>query len=72
MRIHVLSVINWLGYIFAVIATIVLAGLWFALVIAKPYQVARGRNEISVPAPMALVQARRRSAADVQQGAGYP
>jgi len=46
---NVLADINWLGFVIALVASIVLAGVWFVAVIAKPYLVALGRE--NEPAP---------------------
>jgi hypothetical protein len=45
----VLGDINWLGFALAAVVSIGLAGLWFAVVVAKPYLVALGRE--NEPAP---------------------
>ena len=45
----VLGDINWLGFALAAIVSIGLAGLWFAVVIAKPYLVALGREDAPAP-----------------------
>lgn len=46
---NVLADINWLSFAIALAVSIVLAGVWFAAVIAKPYLVALGRE--NEPAP---------------------
>ncbi|KRB78166.1 hypothetical protein ASE01_08410 [Nocardioides sp. Root190] len=46
---NVLADINWLSFAVALAVSIVLAGVWFAAVIAKPYLVALGRE--NEPAP---------------------
>lgn len=46
---NVLADINWLGFAIALVVSVVLAGVWFAVVIAKPYLVALGRE--AEPAP---------------------
>lgn len=45
----VLADINWLGFALAAVVSIGLAGLWFAVVIAKPYLVALGREDAPAP-----------------------
>jgi hypothetical protein len=44
-----LTDISWLGFAVSAVASIVLAGVWFAVVVAKPYAVALGR--VDAPAP---------------------
>ncbi|WP_229052343.1 DUF1761 domain-containing protein [Aeromicrobium sp. Leaf350] len=46
----VLSDLSWLGFALATLASIALAGLWFPVLIAKPYVVALGREEAPAPA----------------------
>jgi hypothetical protein len=46
---NVLADIDWLAFAIAAVVSIVLAGLWFAVVVAKPYAVALGR--VGAPAP---------------------
>ncbi|SDD62997.1 DUF1761 domain-containing protein [Nocardioides lianchengensis] len=46
---NVLGDLNWLAVVIVAVASIVLAGLWFAVVIVKPYAVALGR--VGQPAP---------------------
>jgi hypothetical protein len=46
---NVLSDIDWIAFAVATIVSILLAGVWFAVVIAKPYLVALGRE--GEPAP---------------------
>lgn len=41
----VLTQINWLAVIASTIVFTVLGGLWFAVVVAKPYAIALGRQE---------------------------
>ncbi|MFD6288408.1 DUF1761 domain-containing protein [Streptomyces sp. NPDC060205] len=53
----VLADINWLAVVIAAVASIVLAGLWFAVVIAKPYAVALGREGAPAPAQTAVTAA---------------
>ncbi|MET9565478.1 DUF1761 domain-containing protein [Streptomyces tauricus] len=53
----VLTDINWLAVVIAAVASIVLAGLWFAVVIAKPYAVALGRAGAPAPAQTAVTAA---------------
>ncbi|WP_244932308.1 DUF1761 domain-containing protein [Nocardioides sp. W7] len=48
---NVLGDINWLACAIAAVASIALAGVWFAVVIVKPYAVALGRE--GAPAPEA-------------------
>ncbi|GAA1749248.1 DUF1761 domain-containing protein [Aeromicrobium alkaliterrae] len=46
----VLPDLSWTGFALATVASIALAGLWFAVVIAKPYLVALGRTADEPPA----------------------
>lgn len=46
---NVLADINWLGFVIALVVSVVFAGVWYAVVIAKPYLVALGRE--AEPAP---------------------
>lgn len=46
---NVLSDINWLSVVIAYVVSFALAGLWFAVLIVKPYAVALGR--VGQPAP---------------------
>lgn len=46
---NVLGDLNWLAVVIVAVASIVLAGLWFAVLIPKPYAVALGR--VGQPAP---------------------
>lgn len=46
---HVIDDLNWLSVALAFVAAFVLAGVYFALVIAKPYLIALGRE--GQPAP---------------------
>jgi hypothetical protein len=46
---NVLTDINWVAFAISAVASIVLAGLWFAVVIAKPYVVALGREDAGAP-----------------------
>jgi hypothetical protein len=41
---NVLTDLNWLGFVVASVIGLGLAALWFVVVIAKPYQVALGRE----------------------------
>ncbi|WP_395639879.1 DUF1761 domain-containing protein [Pseudolysinimonas sp.] len=54
---NVLSEINWLAVLAAVAASAVIGGVWFGVVVAKPYLVALGRqNEPATkPAPLTFV-----------------
>ena len=47
----VLDDINWLAFAIAAVASFLLAGAWFAVVIAKPYTVALGREGAPTPSP---------------------
>jgi hypothetical protein len=47
----VLTDLPWLAFAIAAVASIALAGLWFAVVIPKPYAVALGRVGQPAPAP---------------------
>ncbi len=47
----VLTQLNWIAIALAFVASAVLAGLYFAVVIAKPYVVALGREGAEKPAP---------------------
>jgi uncharacterized protein DUF1761 len=46
----VLADINWLALTIAVVASFLIAGVWFAAVIAKPYAAALGREDAPAPA----------------------
>ncbi|SEC57406.1 Protein of unknown function [Nocardioides exalbidus] len=46
---NVLTDINWIAFAISAVASIVLAGVWFAVLIVKPYAVALGR--VGAPAP---------------------
>lgn len=46
---NVLADINWLGFAIATVASLALGGVWFVVVIAKPYLVALGHE--GDPAP---------------------
>lgn len=52
----VLGDINWIAFAIAAVASIVLAGVWFAVVVAKPYAVSLGR-EGEAPPPVTAVSA---------------
>ncbi|MTD12601.1 DUF1761 family protein [Nakamurella sp. YIM 132087] len=52
---NVLGDINWLAVLVAAVVAVVLAGLWFGLVIAKAYPLALGRDA-SAPAPTGPVR----------------
>ncbi|MFJ9422134.1 DUF1761 domain-containing protein [Streptomyces sp. NPDC101249] len=47
----VLADINWAAFAIAAVASFLIAGVWFAVVIAKPYAVALGREGAQPPAP---------------------
>jgi hypothetical protein len=47
---NVLTDINWIAFAISAVVSIVLAGVWFAVVIAKPYVVALGREDAPAPA----------------------
>lgn len=49
----VLADIPWLAFAGAFVASVLLAGLWFAVVVPRPYAVALGR--VGEPAPAASV-----------------
>ena len=51
---NVLTDINWVAFAISALVSIVLAGLWFAVVVAKPYVVALGREEAPAPASGAV------------------
>lgn len=46
---NVLTDISWVAFAISAVASIVLAGLWFAVLIAKPYVVALGREDAGAP-----------------------
>ena len=46
---NVLTDINWLSVVLAAVASTVIGGVYFALLIAKPYVVALGREEAPAP-----------------------
>jgi hypothetical protein len=48
---NVLTDVSWIAVAISAVASIVLAGLWFAVVIAKPYVVALGRQDAPAPEP---------------------
>ncbi|GAA3532761.1 hypothetical protein AFL01nite_19240 [Aeromicrobium flavum] len=50
----VLGDINWIAVAIAAVASIVLAGVWFAVVIAKPYAVSLGREGQEAPPATAV------------------
>jgi hypothetical protein len=50
---NVLTDINWVAFAISAVVSIVLAGVWFAAVIVKPYAVALGR--VGAPAPESSV-----------------
>lgn len=47
---NVLTDINWIAFAISAVVSIVLAGLWFAVVVARPYVVALGREDAPAPA----------------------
>ncbi|KAA0940408.1 DUF1761 domain-containing protein [Streptomyces apricus] len=47
----VLDDINWPALAIAAVASFLIAGVWFAVVIAKPYAVALGREGAPAPSP---------------------
>ncbi|WP_413755484.1 DUF1761 domain-containing protein [Streptomyces sp. MMBL 11-3] len=47
----VLDDINWPALALAAVASFLIAGVWFAVVIAKPYAVALGRAGAPAPSP---------------------
>ena len=53
---NVLGDISWIAVAVAAVAGIVMAGLWFAVVFAKPYAIALGR-EGQAPPPATVVSA---------------
>ncbi len=53
----VLADINWPALAIAVVASFLIAGVWFAVVIAKPYAVALGREGAPAPEPTAITMA---------------
>jgi hypothetical protein len=54
---NVLGDINWLSFAIAFVASFALAGVWFPVLIAKPYAVALGREGTPAPAMSALTAA---------------
>lgn len=46
---NVLADVNWFGFAIALVVSVVLAGVWFAAVIVKPYLVALGREHDTIP-----------------------
>ncbi|WP_205471080.1 DUF1761 domain-containing protein [Nocardioides sp. SYSU D00038] len=54
---NVLGDLSWLAVAVAAVASVVLAGVWFAVVVAKPYAVALGREGAPAPAPTLLTAA---------------
>lgn len=46
--------IDWAAVAIAAVGSFLLAGVWFAVVIAKPYAVALGREGVPAPAPSAV------------------
>ncbi len=46
--------INWIGVLLALLAYTVLGGVWFAVLFAKPYAAALGRESVPQPANPAL------------------
>lgn len=53
----VLADINWAAVAIAAVASVLLAGVWFAVVIAKPYAVALGREGAPAPVRTAVAAA---------------
>ncbi|MFD7131641.1 DUF1761 domain-containing protein [Streptomyces sp. NPDC059894] len=53
----VLADIDWLAVTIAPVASFLIAGVWFAVVIAAPYAVALGREGAPAPAPTPLTTA---------------
>lgn len=53
---NVLGDISWIAVAVAAVSGIVMAGLWFAVVVAKPYAIALGR-EGQAPPPATVVSA---------------
>ncbi|GHF05742.1 DUF1761 domain-containing protein [Pseudolysinimonas yzui] len=51
---NVLTEINWLAVLAAVVASGVIGGVWFGVVVAKPYLVALGRQNEPAAKPGAL------------------
>ncbi|MER6619892.1 MULTISPECIES: DUF1761 domain-containing protein [unclassified Streptomyces] len=53
----VLADINWAAVAVVAVGSVLLAGVWFAVVIAKPYAVALGREGAPAPAQTAVAMA---------------
>ncbi|MFO6451453.1 MULTISPECIES: DUF1761 family protein [unclassified Aeromicrobium] len=51
---NVLGDISWIGFSIAAIASIVLAGVWFAVVVPRPYALALGRVGEEAPPASAV------------------
>jgi hypothetical protein len=51
---NVLTEINWLAVLAAGVASAVISGVWFGVVVAKPYLVALGRQNEPATKPAAL------------------
>lgn len=51
---NVLGDINWLAFLVTSVASVLLAGVWFAVVVVKPYAVALGREGAPPPATTPL------------------
>jgi hypothetical protein len=51
---NVLGDIDWLAFTIAAVASIALAGVWFAVLIVKPYVVALGREGSPAPESSAV------------------
>jgi hypothetical protein len=47
---NVLTDLNWIAFAISAVVSIVLAGVWFAVVVVKPYVVALGREDSPAPA----------------------
>lgn len=54
---NVLTEINWLAVLVAVVASALIGGVWFGVVVAKPYLVALGRQNEPAAKPGALTYA---------------
>lgn len=51
---NILGDVNWLAFAIAAVASVAIAGVWFAVVIAKPYAVALGREGLPAPGANAV------------------
>jgi hypothetical protein len=54
---NVLPEINWFAVLAAAVASAVIGGVWFGVVVAKPYLVALGRQNEPVAKPVTLTYA---------------